>query len=955
MKASQAVWNLVSTWVTVLACFFTCLILSYFTLEYSQLFGSRSQQRELDQWIKENDLTPFQHLYHYRGISSLVSCASADDFPELPPHDEQRIQRAARLLQQRLILRQWLANVHLEDFYHRLLQEDVVSLEDVYWVDDSRAHVIFGRKFSRWSEARLSLPANKDSLGILKEELWSTVVKSSDHQDAWTMGGMLVVSVSVAGLVTLAAMTQPSLAPEAKHSLLQYVTGKYLQPSNCTVEFDAAEPYYVGENRSIAVRFFQRNSNPYFICDQDNLVVYITREEESRQITPVIELGGEKSAAANLARVSFKVRYAGKYRIDITVNGTKIKGSPYYKTFLPGPPDSKKTVIVKFTSIMVAVENVLSKLSVEPRDEFSNTCIHNNAYEPTCDYTVTVSCSGESKNEECEGITQSFLYNVKQRQVKLCLVFPRCGLYQVVVQYKGVTLCNGAFDCIVLSSGEAVMLESKMSERHVSYVAYLIHMNGAALPRPRKVIVALCPKQVIIREYILKIIPKKLMTFRLSPSTKVTFTSDNPQYAHQSTFSFDDTQMKIELYSNDRTLIAASFTRFLLRNIGGSESFKDKQIYFYSEVRRMNQQNGHGHLMIKVNRDRFLESSYKEMKHFSVSDWCKKFDITFEGEPGIDHGGLRREWFRLICGHLFDPKHQLFRAMSDSSQALVHPNPKRPLHLKLKYFEFAGRIVGKCLYESALGEPYAQYVHARFTRSFLAQLTGLRVNYMHFQSDDPDLYNQKIKYMIENDVTDLYLTYEDEEYNPDGTLAKTVELVPNGSRIPVTNDNKLSYLDSLARYRLVTCIKDEVDAFLKGLNDLIPDNLLCIFDENELELLLCGTSDYSMADLLSHHVVASSFPHPRLLQWFWTALHNFTPEERARLLQFTTGSSQLPPGGFSHLKPKFSISYIQAHNSLPVAHTCSNQLCLPSYDNFEKFERALSTAINEGSEGFGLA
>lgn len=63
-----------------------------------------------------------------------------------------------------------------------------------------------------------------------------------------------MVSVSVAGLVTLAAMTQPSLAPEAKHSLLQYVTGKYLQPSNCTVEFDATEPYYVGENRSIAVR-----------------------------------------------------------------------------------------------------------------------------------------------------------------------------------------------------------------------------------------------------------------------------------------------------------------------------------------------------------------------------------------------------------------------------------------------------------------------------------------------------------------------------------------------------------------------------------------------------------------------------------------------------------------------------------------------------------------------------
>lgn len=46
---------------------------------------------------------------------------------------------------------------------------------------------------------------------------------------------MLVVSVSVCGLVTLAAMTQPSLAPEAKHSLLQYVTGKYLHPGSCKV------------------------------------------------------------------------------------------------------------------------------------------------------------------------------------------------------------------------------------------------------------------------------------------------------------------------------------------------------------------------------------------------------------------------------------------------------------------------------------------------------------------------------------------------------------------------------------------------------------------------------------------------------------------------------------------------------------------------------------------------
>lgn len=59
----------------------------------------------------------------------------------------------------------------------------------------------------------------------------------------------------------------------------------------------------------------------------------------------------------------------------------------------------------------------------------------------------------------------------------------------------------------------------------------------------------------------------------------------------------------------------------------------------------------------------------------------------------------------------------------------VHPNAERPGHLRLKMYEFAGRIVGKCLYESALGGAYKQLVRARFTRSFLAQIIGLRMNY----------------------------------------------------------------------------------------------------------------------------------------------------------------------------------------------------------------------------------
>lgn len=83
----------------------------------------------------------------------------------------------------------------------------------------------------------------------------------------------------------------------------------------------------------------------------------------------------------------------------------------------------------------------------------------------------------------------------------------------------------------------------------------------------------------------------------------------------------------------------------------------------------------------------------------------------------------------MICAALFDHGNGLFASFGESQQALVHPNSKRPAHIKLKHYEFAGRIVGKCLYESALGGTYRQLVRARFTRSFLAQIIGLRVHY----------------------------------------------------------------------------------------------------------------------------------------------------------------------------------------------------------------------------------
>ena len=64
--------------------------------------------------------------------------------------------------------------------------------------------------------------------------------------------------------------------------------------------------------------------------------------------------------------------------------------------------------------------------------------------------------------------------------------------------------------------------------------------------------------------------------------------------------------------------------------------------------------------------------------------------------------------------------------------------------------------------------------------------------------------------------------------------------------------------------------------------------------------------EYKLSELKKYHsVVSGDIFFGRTLKWFWAALEGFSSEQFAKLLQFTTGSSQLPPGGFAELSPMF--------------------------------------------------
>ena len=45
----------------------------------------------------------------------------------------------------------------------------------------------------------------------------------------------------------------------------------------------------------------------------------------------------------------------------------------------------------------------------------------------------------------------------------------------------------------------------------------------------------------------------------------------------------------------------------------------------------------------------------------SITNFKKPLKVVFEGEPGIDEGGVRKEFFQLVIKELFDPNFGMFQ------------------------------------------------------------------------------------------------------------------------------------------------------------------------------------------------------------------------------------------------------------------------------------------------------
>ncbi|KAL2862867.1 E3 ubiquitin-protein ligase TOM1 [Aspergillus lucknowensis] len=420
-------------------------------------------------------------------------------------------------------------------------------------------------------------------------------------------------------------------------------------------------------------------------------------------------------------------------------------------------------------------------------------------------------------------------------------------------------------------------------------------------------------------------------------------------------FKFTEEHRKIlnELVRQNPRLMSGTFS-LLVKNPKVLE-FDNKRNYFTRRLHSRGAEPRHPHppLQLAVRRDQVFLDSFKSL-YFKSADELKygKLNVRFHGEEGVDAGGVTREWFQVLARGMFNPDYALFIPVA-ADRTTFHPNRLsgvNPEHLM--FFKFIGRIIGKALYEGRV-------LDCHFSRAVYKCILSRSVSIKDMETLDLDYY-KSLLWMLENDITDI-ITETFAVETDDFGEKQVIDLIENGRNIPVTQDNKEEYVQKVVDYRLVVSVREQLDNFLKGFHEIITPELISIFNEQELELLISGLPEIEVDDWKAnteYHNYSASSPQ---IQWFWRAVRSFDKEERAKLLQFVTGTSKVPLNGFKELEGMNGVSRFNIHRDygnkdrLPSSHTCFNQLDLPEYDSYETLRQRLYTAMTTGSEYFGFA
>ena len=382
---------------------------------------------------------------------------------------------------------------------------------------------------------------------------------------------------------------------------------------------------------------------------------------------------------------------------------------------------------------------------------------------------------------------------------------------------------------------------------------------------------------------------------------------------------------------DDEEMIGKSFTENLVLHMPYVIPFRVR-VQFLNSALMQTKRNAGSRSVKKIRRNNILEDGLREIFNgtTNLKEMIRIEFVAPDGsvEAGIDGGGLFKEFIHLWLREILSS--DIFEQLPNGR---VCPNGVRP------DFKALGRAVGKAIYETVLLETH-------FSESFISRVIGGAFSIDQLEEVDEALY-KNLLFLENNSVQDLNLYFQ----------IQNTDLIPNGSEIAVTNNNKAQYIILATWFHLGKRLDKSAAAFAKGIEELIPMNWLRMFSPSEINTLISGEQreGFDIDDLKNNTVYGGGYASSsETVEMFWKLLKELPPHDQSAFLSFVTSCPRPPLLGFQTMHPKFAINRVPEPDRLPTASTCVNLLKLPDYKDMKILEKKIQIAIHSQS-GFDLS
>ena len=348
------------------------------------------------------------------------------------------------------------------------------------------------------------------------------------------------------------------------------------------------------------------------------------------------------------------------------------------------------------------------------------------------------------------------------------------------------------------------------------------------------------------------------------------------------------------------------------------------------------------YLIVLIRRNQIIEDSLNTLVN-AGKDLKKPLKVKFKDEPGVDEGGVQKEFFQLLVRELFDVEYGMFEYKEETNLYWIK---KDTFESPLK-FELIGIIIGLAIYNSNI-------LDIHFPMALYKKLLKREVTFEDFAQYDPQVANS-LKAILDydkdnfNEVMGLTFTIQYESW---GAQVEE-ELKEGGKEIEVTQQNKKEYVKLYIDFIFNRSVEKWFNSFIKGFEKCCYGDVLSTLEPEDLEMLVCGSKTLDFEKLREVTIYQDGYTEAsQTIHNFWEVIEELDDEEKKKFLFFCTGCDKAPINGLGAMK--FFISRHGDNDQLlPSVHTCFNHLLLPDYSSKEVLKEKLMKAIHN-SEGFGL-